>query len=68
MNTATRVKEAAMLFTRYGEVVDDRLLDVLELLTDINNDMHRGRDKAVVEQSVGDAVELLHDLANSYAP
>jgi len=49
--------------TRYGGgVASVELLDVLEKLTDINDDMQHGRAKDLVRQQIAEAKALLERL------
>ncbi len=62
----TRIGDASDQLLRYGDVADERLLDVLDALTDINDDMHHARHKDIVSEACKKAVELLHEIARSY--
>ena len=62
-----RVYEAAGQLLRYGgSAADDRLIDVLDLLTTINDDIAHGRHKSIVVQSCEMAAELLRAVASEY--
>ena len=67
MSHRTRVEDAAAQLLRYGDgVADERLLDVLDALTDINDDMQHARHKDVVVEACEKAAETLREIARSY--
>lgn len=61
--TESAVRDAAEQLTRYGEVADSRLLDLLRLLTEINDDLCNGRDQSLVRASCEQAKALLSQIA-----
>jgi len=67
MNHSERIRNAADQLLRYGLVCDDRLLDVLDLLADINDDISHLRERALVERSCEKAAFLLKEIAASYS-
>lgn len=67
MDQKTRVDDAAGQLLRYsGAVADERLLDVLDLLTDINDDMSHARNKDLVAEACEKATEILRAIAREY--
>lgn len=67
MTHRDRIKFAAEQLLRYGDgVLDERLLDVLDMLTDINDDMQHGRAKEIITETCQKASELLLAIAQEY--
>lgn len=61
---AFRTKNACDQLTRYGgEVASSELADVLDVITDINDDICNGRDKAIIKQQIEKAKALLDAVA-----
>ena len=55
--------------TRYsGEVISDELLDVLDVITEINDDLWHDRDTALILEGIEKAKGLLNILAATQAP
>lgn len=63
-DTECAVRDAAEQLTRYGEVADPRILEVLHLLTEINDDLCNGRAKPFVRASCENARALLSAIAD----
>lgn len=67
MDHKDRIYFVADQLLRYGgHVFDERLLDVLDLITDVNDDMHHARHKDVVFQACKQASDALLAIAQSY--
>ena len=67
MSHRTRVEDAAGQLLRYGEgVADERLLEVLDALTDINDDMQHSRHKDIITETCERTAEMLREIARSY--
>lgn len=64
--TELAVRDAADQLTRYGEVADSRILNLLHLLTEINDDLCNGRAKPLVRASCETAKGLLSEIADNY--
>jgi hypothetical protein len=63
---AFRTRNACDQLTRYSNAVyNAELADVLEKLTDINDDLQNGRDPALVRAGVAEAKALLDALAET---
>jgi uncharacterized protein YacL len=62
-----RIKDAVDQLKRYGYVRDERILDVLDLLTSINDDMHHGRHRECIDADVAKIKDKLDALASDYA-
>lgn len=63
MSLAERTNDIVDQLTRYGgEVASDELADVLWQLTDVNDDMHRGRDPEVILAAIEKTERLLAAL------
>lgn len=63
-----RIKVAADQLERYGSLRDDRLLEVLELLAEMNDDMQHARMFGFVHDSSEKAIALLKAIAAEYVP
>lgn len=62
-----RVSNAADQLTRYGGCVcDGRLLDVLDKLTNINDDICHDRANELVVEQCSNAIDLLKAIAADY--
>lgn len=64
MDLAFRTQNACDQLTRYGGgVASAELADVLDVLTDINDDLWHGRDQALIKEQVEKAKKLLDAVA-----
>ena len=66
MSQEERVRDSVDQLFRYGEVKDERLLELLECLTDVNDDLHHNRATEVVLQQCLRGVGLLASIYTSY--
>lgn len=65
MTLEFRTRDACYQLTRYdGGVFNTELADVLDALTDINDDMQHGRDSALIKEQIEKAKLLLDTLAS----
>jgi len=56
---AYRTKCASVQLMRYGGVASAELADVLDGLTDLNDDISNGRDPALIQQKIEELKTLL---------
>lgn len=52
MSLFDRTHDALFQMQRYGCVFDENVAEALEALTDVNDDLHHGRDKKCIAESV----------------
>jgi hypothetical protein len=62
-------QNACNQLTRYsGSVYSIEVLDVLEKLTDLNDDLHNGISPDIIRRQIDEAKDLLDKLANIACP
>jgi len=67
MDQKKRINDAVEQLLRYGGgVADERLLDVLDLLTDINDDICHARHKDIITKTCEKAAETIRAIAAEY--
>ena len=67
IHTHLAIGDALDQLSRYGDLADIRILEVLQLLTDINDDLCNGRAGSLVRKSCEQAKALLSAIADESA-
>jgi hypothetical protein len=63
MSDADKLREAFEQLTRYsGGVEDDRIIQVIQCLVDINDDLAHARDPAEIEATKQRAIALISEI------
>ena len=60
-----RLKYIYDQFTRYGTVYNEKILDILDVIAEINDDFYHDRDVSEIQASIHKAKKLLDQLAEA---